>query len=88
MDTEIAASSGPAEVYEPVQTLNFWPEGTLPGVLFWVIEKESGTQHEVDEIYCNVPTATRIDKKANPPCFLVAVGRLTISGGVAYVDEG
>jgi len=78
-------SHGPAEIYEPVQTLHFWAEEGR-----WYIEAEDGELYEVQEIYCNVPSASRIDPKAIRPIdvCMVATGRLTISSGVAYVDVG
>lgn len=77
-------TNGPAEVREPVQTLLFWNEENP----YWAIESENKTIYEVDEIYCNVSTASRFDPEANRAvcAYIVAVGRLTISGGVAYID--
>lgn len=88
---------GPAEVYEPVQTWEFYCDydrGNLenPEENFkWRIcsDETYPEFHEVDEIYINVPCATLVQKVGGKPVGfdrMVATGRLTISRGVAYID--
>jgi len=75
-------SHGPAEIYEPVQTLKLRMNS---------VEVESGTIYHTDEIYCNVPIASRRVKADDATYYhnwFECVGRLTISSGVAYVDVG
>lgn len=87
MDTEMEGklfTHGPAEVYEPVQTLYFYEAGDR----WWIQNEEGDFYHEVEEIYCNVPCATVVSKVdgASDVYRITATGRLTISGGVAYID--
>lgn len=57
----------------------------------WSVILESGSDITVKEVYIHVPVATRVDPKADnavsPRMWLEGVGRLTVSGDVAYIDS-